>query len=473
MSERPKSLKLNVVGAEEDIPRMLLAYGRVAKDEVALVMRPPEGTALLVVQPKKEAARVWRNASGAAPNATPKTQADPHEAVAEVRKLKANPPPQGPATLRGAWSGALFWDEVGPRVVLERKVATYGVLRLTSTLSGAWTASFVRAEKWFSSAKQEEVTKPALIDAIRAGMGLVTNLVGEACSFRDTHRRNAVDAEYARVHPPKAPVPKKDPTERLQPPKSGPAFALREVDGGWEIIDARGAITARFGPREKGKAQAHLRALQRGEAPAATVSPDIAGAFGLGGMPGVTVIPALEEIPVPDVPSGPVSVARIASATEKEADALGELAQSLWGSTEAPELLGRAAKLIRHAEVLVSSPLCTGKEKAAAKEDLKRAADAYIAARDAIRRGEKPDVVTTLRRISERVSLAAARAAKSCAGQGKKATPKPAEAPPKPKRAPKATEPEVDPEKDRILLGAFRDAIKSVAAELSGGESAA
>lgn len=53
-------------------------------------------------------------------------------------------------------------------------------------------------------------------------------------------------------------------------------------------------------------------------------------------------------------------------------------------------------------------------------EDLRRAADAYTQAWDAIARGEKPDIVTTLRRISERVSLAAARAAKSCsAGQQK------------------------------------------------------
>ena len=39
---------------------------------------------------------------------------------------------------------------------------------------------------------------------------------------------------------------------------------------------------------------------------------------------------------------------------------------------------------------------------------------------DAVARGEKPDIVTTLRRIADRVSLAAARAATSCsAGQQK------------------------------------------------------
>ena len=111
------------------------------------------------------------------------------------------------------------------------------------------------------------------------------------------------------------------------------------------------------------------------------------------------------------------------------------------------------------------------------------------------------DIVTTLRRISERVSLAAARAAKSCAAGQQKigkaprstddiaagiaAREKPATvpmqpvwppaAPPmpvptaeKPKRTRKAKAPEVDPEKDKLLVNAFADAIKQAAAQMGG-----
>ena len=80
-----------------------------------------------------------------------------------------------------------------------------------------------------------------------------------------------------------------------------------------------------------------------------------------------------------------------------------------------------------------------------------------------------------------RVSLAAARAAKSCAaGQQKigkaprSADPVPkmagaAQAPEKPKRRRKTKAPEVDPEKDKLLVNAFADAIKQAAAQMGGG----
>jgi hypothetical protein len=115
-------------------------------------------------------------------------------------------------------------------------------------------------------------------------------------------------------------------------------------------------------------------------------------------------------------------VARIASSLDNEAQALVEMSDSLWGSTEALDMLNPRAssstrtRWFRH--------LCTGKEQKAAFEDIRRAGGAYQQAWEAIGRGEKPDIVTKLRRIAERVSLAAARATKSCAaGQQKIAAP--------------------------------------------------
>lgn len=489
-----EKFKLNIVGADEDVPRVLLAYGHGCGGEVAFVMRPRDNTGFLVHQVKKAPAKVWRTDLGLAPSHAPELDTAPADAVAEIHRMKANPPPAGPATLKGLWKGLLLCTDGTPSLQLERKVASYGTLRLKSTTDGRWTASFDRAQKWFSQAKQEAVTRSGLTEAITAGMGLVIGLVSEACSYRDTHRRGAVDADYGAQHPVRSPAPPKDPTQRY---KGKSSFKAVEHADGWVVVNDVGAVVAKFGKKEKGKAASHASAMTRGKAPAATVSRDLADGFGLTGMPGVHVAP-LTSIPMPESPSCPTSVARIASATEKEAAALQELSQSLWGSTETCELLARAGKLLRHAEALVKSPLCSGKEQKLAWEDLRRAADAYGQARDAIERGEKPDIVTTLRRISERVSLAAARAAKQCSGGQQKLDVKhrtpdqvakgiaaretptptvsmqpvwpPASAPQrvattKPARTRKAgrAAPEVDPTKDQLLVNAFADAIKQAA----------
>ncbi len=497
MSTNPEKFRLTITGADEDVPRLLLCWGRGCGGEVAFVMRPRDNTALLVHQVKREPAKVWRTDLGLAPSHPPELDAAPAEAVNEVKRLRSNPPPAGPATLRGKWVGTLLCTDGKPSITLERKVASYGTLRLTSKPDGRWTATFDRAGKWFSQAKQASVERTALAEAITAGMGLVVGLVSEACSFRDTHRRNTVDADFAAQHPYTAPKDPKDPTDRYQPKSS---FRAVEQADGWAVINDVGSVVTTFGTREKGKATKHASALSRGKAPAATVSPEIADGFGLGGMPGVALAP-LSAIPMPDSPSCPASVANIASATEKEAAALQELSNSLWGSTEAPALLHRAGNLLRHAEALVKSPLCSGKEQKMAWEDLRRAADAYTQARGALGRGEKPDIVTTLRRISERVSLAAARAAKSCAAGQQKITlaPRSADAiaagisrreapaptvsmqpvwppaappmavPTKTPRAKREKSPEVDPAKDQALVNAFADAIKQAASQMGGG----
>ncbi|MDP2307145.1 MAG: hypothetical protein Q8P18_14060 [Pseudomonadota bacterium] len=492
MITKPEKFRLTVVGADEDVPRLLLTYGRGCGGEVAFAMRPRDNVALHVHQVKKAPAKVWRTDLGLAPSHAPELDVPPADAVAEIKRVKAGLPPAGPATLRGKWSGFLFCDDGTPSVRLERKVAAYGTLKLASKADGRWTATFDRAGKWFTAAKQESAERTSLAEAIQAGMGLVIGLVSEACSFRDTRRRNTVDAEYAAQHPYTAPKDAKDPTDRYQGRSS---FRAIEQADAWVVVNDVGSVVAKFGTREKGKAEKYASALTRGKSPTdpaggspvASVTPDIAAGFGLTTMPGIVVAPALSEIPSPEPPACPTSVARIASATEKEAAALEELSQSLWGSTEAPELLARAGKLLRHAEALVKSPLCSGKEQKMAWEDLRRGADAYAQARDAIARGEKPDIVTTLRRIAERVSLAATRAAKSCsAGQQKLAPRTPAATVPMqpvwPPAAPaqhvpttkapktrKAKAPEVDPAKDQALVNAFADAIKQAAQQMGGG----
>jgi hypothetical protein len=83
--------------------------------------------------------------------------------------------------------------------------------------------------------------------------------------------------------------------------------------------------------------------------------------------------------------------------------------------TEAPQLMARARKLLRYAARLTESELCQGKEQREAARAIKRAVRAYDAVREAISEGTSVDGLLELRRIGERVALAAAKAARSCA----------------------------------------------------------
>ena len=83
--------------------------------------------------------------------------------------------------------------------------------------------------------------------------------------------------------------------------------------------------------------------------------------------------------------------------------------------TEAPQLMARARKLLRYAARLTESELCQGKEQREAARAIERAVRAYDDVREAISEGKSVDGLLELRRIGERVALAAAKAARSCA----------------------------------------------------------
>jgi hypothetical protein len=166
------------------------------------------------------------------------------------------------------WRGALFCTDGKPTMALERRVASYGTLKVRSDTDGHWHASFERDAKWFSTEKREETpASTTLVEAIQRGMVQMTGLVSEACSFRDTHRRNTVDIEYAMVHPPKERRDPKDPTERYRPRSH---YAVVEAPTGFDVVNEAGVPVARFGGREKGKATQHAAALNRGRAPEGT-----------------------------------------------------------------------------------------------------------------------------------------------------------------------------------------------------------
>ena len=607
MTADREKFRLNILGADEDVPRLILVYGHACGGEFALVLRPRDAEGVLVHQIKKQPAKVWTTERRLLPSTVterdklttdaprqPEVDVPSVDAVTIIRRMKVAPPAKGPASLRGTWRGHMLCAGGKPTVHLERKVASYGILRVHSDPAGHWHTAFERDSRWFSTARRDEAPEsPTLAEAIQRGMVQMTGLVSEACSFRDTRRRNAVDADYAVAHPPRDVKEPKDPTERYQPRSH---FRVEAVATGFDVLNEAGIAVARFGGREKGKAEKHAAGLNRGRIPEGTetvpLSPepskpdsvsweeryasamrtagpgnwrsltvlyaspddantqaalsawldkyaataddaqvlldgrDNAGEAGIrdhaydeiarrlqfkpipktrrptatampDGVPEaeatVTIPPALTEITAPESPACQVSAQRIAQATQKEAAALEDLSESLWGTTEGPALLARAARLLRHAEALVKSPACKGPERQAAWEELKRAAEAYNAARDAIVRGETPDLVTALRRVAERIGLAAARAGKSCGGSPAPTTP--TEAPPRQRRrkvvtpaptaeAPKAKakpgrkpraehegeppagEIEVDAAKDAALVNAFAAAVQAAAKQM-------
>src|SRR5690242_18869611 len=119
MAERDR-FRLNIIGADEDVPRLLLVYGKGCGGEVALVLRPRESEGVLVHQVKGAPAQVWVNnlgqlPEGVRPSRTGKLESDgpqkpawnvgANEAVSLIKRLKANVPKAGPATLRGTWKG--------------------------------------------------------------------------------------------------------------------------------------------------------------------------------------------------------------------------------------------------------------------------------------------------------------------------------------------------------------------------------
>ena len=63
---KPKRFRLSFVGPIEDQPRLIRAYGRACDGEFALVMRPSEGNAVLVLITKKDGAFAWRSGDDAA-----------------------------------------------------------------------------------------------------------------------------------------------------------------------------------------------------------------------------------------------------------------------------------------------------------------------------------------------------------------------------------------------------------------------
>lgn len=272
-----KRFRLDITGKLEDRPRLLRAYGKIPGGEVALVLRPTAYGGVLV-HVTKDGATQWsagaenipadwprvrvavergettvldgplagralnapvlargsgsvalgpdgqvEDIDGDAPR-VPADVIDARTAVAAVKHAQKDVPKPGASTLRGQWSGTLTWDH-GPYVELRRKLATYGTLVVNSGADG-WRWRFEREERWFTSAGHEaDGPFATLVQAIDAGMLGALGLVQPACGVRDTRRRSAYDATWAKKHPLPEPKSSTDPTERLRDPSSAETSA--------------------------------------------------------------------------------------------------------------------------------------------------------------------------------------------------------------------------------------------------------
>ena len=94
MAERDH-FRLNITGADEDVPRMLLAYGKGCGGEVALVLRPRDAEGVLVHQIKGQPAAVWVSnlaqlPEGVRPSNAGKLNADgPQKPAGSIPRVRA------------------------------------------------------------------------------------------------------------------------------------------------------------------------------------------------------------------------------------------------------------------------------------------------------------------------------------------------------------------------------------------------
>ena len=502
MATKPRRTSLRIDDPAEDVPRLITGGGRACGGEWGLVLRPTEGTGVLVLA-GKAAVTAWRSGESDDAVVMPREVTELKAAMAELKGMRRGVPRKaGPITLRGRWKGAIVCAEDGPRLTLERKVAAYAKLVVAAEPEHAgWRWTLDRLERWYAEPGTVEGTAATLRGAIEGAALALEGVIGESCTIRDTRRRGLYDKEYTGRPGAVTPVGPgrrgRDVTDWA--PKQLWTHYLHDDDA--PEADEIGRPTL-----------AHLRQLGRagltydpeagtflgrstaawGEHPASSL------VFREGHGQGFYIgpvskarrrrtppVPPPVDAPValPDVPATPAALDRMVAEVTAEADALASVRGRRWAWedsdaaveveqwftenglgheadevasfraspsdgavfldglrrglateapglrkqalaqvdrleawwTEAPQLMARARKLLRYAARMTESELCQGKEKREAGRAMERAVLAYDDVRDAIADGKPVDGMLELRRIGERVALAAAKAARSCA----------------------------------------------------------
>lgn len=228
------SVQLNIVGSEENVPRAIRGYGRFCAlnpqtgnyhnvGYVAYMALPQAKKAALVIELPGESRGskryfMWQNGTrmvGAdgkkvrydapmLPGFEDADEVSTEAATDALDKLAAAIPPEGDVAWRGSWNGKILCTAKGPQVVLQRRIATYGVIAVASHLNGTWEYAVILSDKWFvtQAARERAQTHtkrgfPTLHACIGAAYAHIIQVVEAACVVSHTARRAVLDPAFA------------------------------------------------------------------------------------------------------------------------------------------------------------------------------------------------------------------------------------------------------------------------------------
>ena len=204
-----KQFRLTISNAAEDYPRLILGRGNACGGAFLLALRLDTGACVLTHKVGK-VIRVF-SAAGAPrmPDVIVENQA---AADALIAALKRDLPKLREPARRGTWSATLFCDD-RPIVMLERKVASYGVIRICSDpKTGRWDWRAERAERHFAGREDKAGNESTLHTAMERAYAAADGLVSTACTRQATLRRASYDSAYAADHPNRLAPERADPT---------------------------------------------------------------------------------------------------------------------------------------------------------------------------------------------------------------------------------------------------------------------
>lgn len=233
-----KPIVCSISGADETVPRRISCVGTCDGGKVTMVLLPTLGRGALVWV-KGLDVRIWQARKPTSAQFSDDLPGEPKpvrgvdaaaaaQIIADLNQLV--PTTAGESSFRGRWTATLACKNGVPELKLCRKIATYTDIEVT-TGGLSWTIKGRRKERWYAPAvewgdsarpPQDRALNLTLKEACRFGR----QLVGEACSARDTMQRAKIDTgpigkRMAEKAASRAEKVKPDPIKRLPPPPAG------------------------------------------------------------------------------------------------------------------------------------------------------------------------------------------------------------------------------------------------------------
>lgn len=221
-ASKGKQFRLTISNAAEDYPRLLLGKGIACGGTFVLAVRLDTSACLLTHKVGK-IIRVYASDKGGVPRMPSEIVENQAAADNLLVALKRDLPKLREPARRGTWSATLFCDDK-PIIMLERKVAAYGVIRICSDPDrGRWDWKAERAERWYGGREDKAGHATSLHKAIEEAYAASDGLVSTACVKQATQRRAAHDSAFAAEHPNKLARERPDPTAPRKKKNAEPA----------------------------------------------------------------------------------------------------------------------------------------------------------------------------------------------------------------------------------------------------------